>query len=251
MILIIFLGILVPFIGTCLGSSLVFFIRRISAYNILSYFDSFAAGIMIAASFFSLINPALENAEKSGSLSKFFCVFAVFIGISLFIVVDKLTKCITEGKTQHSEGLLFFVVTLHNIPEGMALGVVYSCLGSISNNSEISSAMALSVAIALQNIPEGAIISLTKHARGKKKINSFIPGVISGVAELSASCVSLIIAAFVDNILPFSLCFAAGAMIYTVLKELSSGFCDNDKSGQNLLIFALSFALMMFLDIVV
>lgn len=239
-------GLLYPFIGTVFGSSFVFFMKRLkNESGILSALDSIAAGIMTAASFFSLISPAVEQAESAISL--FSCSAGFFTGIISFILIDIFIKKKEKARIKSGE-LLIWAVTLHNIPEGMAVGVVYAGLLAGENSVSLAGALSLSIGIALQNIPEGAIISMPLKARGKSTFLSFFKGTVSGIAELSAGVLTLFFSYFVYGIMPFCLCFAAGAMIYVVLAELSSEFSAGKKRALCLFLFGAGFTVMMLLD---
>ena len=240
-------GILYPFLGTILGSAFVFFIRFSPSGRFMSVLDSLAAGIMCAASFFSLILPAVNQGESDGGLSKLSCSLGFFAGIVFFILTDKLLKKYLSLKNM-SGNMLLLAVSLHNIPEGMAVGVVYA--GIITGNSVIGTAgaLALSLGIAMQNIPEGAIISLPLKQRGMKRKTAFLCGTVSGIAELAAAVITLFLSGFIYALLPFSLCFAAGAMFYVVLRELSVNFTDRKTADASLFFFDVGFILMMLLD---
>lgn len=240
-------GILYPFLGTVIGSAFVFFARHTPTRRFMSVLDSLAAGIMCAASFFSLILPAVNQGEALGGLSKLSCSIGFFSGIIFFVMSDKLLKKYLSYKDM-AGNMLLLAVSLHNIPEGMAVGVVYA--GLLTGNSVIGTAgaLTLSLGIAMQNIPEGAIISLPLKARGRKRKTAFLLGTVSGIAELAAAVVTLFISGFVYALLPFSLCFAAGAMFYVVMRELSVNFTDRKTADVSLCFFAVGFVVMMLLD---
>lgn len=237
-----------PFLGTLIGSAFVYFLKKQPDRKILILLDSFAAGIMSAASFFSLISPATEQAQIKGKTYLLVCCIGFFCGIVLFVPIDRIiNRCFADSDSK-SGNLLLWAVSLHNIPEGMAVGVVYAGILAGGGGVSITAALTLSIGIALQNIPEGAIISLPLKAKGKSSNSAFFMGLISGVAELSAGILTLFLSSFILSILPFSLCFAAGAMFYVVLKELSGGFSDEKNSGFALTVFAAGFFIMMALD---
>ena len=240
-------GILYPFLGTILGSAFVFFIRHSPSGRFMSVLDSLAAGIMCAASFFSLILPAVNQGEADGGLAKLSCSIGFFTGIIFFILTDKLLKKYISRKNM-SGNMLLLAVSLHNIPEGMAVGVVYA--GLLTGNAVIGTAgaLTLSLGIAMQNIPEGAIISLPLKLRGVKRKTAFLCGTVSGIAELAAAVITLFLSGFIYALLPFSLCFAAGAMFYVVLRELSVNFTDRKTADVSLFFFAAGFVVMMLLD---
>lgn len=241
-------GLGLPLLGTVFGSSFVYFLRKQPERRLMMILDSFAAGIMSAASFFSLISPAVKQAEANGNIYLLTCCIGFFLGTVTFVPVDRLIKRRFADADVNSGKLLLWAVSLHNIPEGMAVGVVYAGLLAGKGDVGTTAALALSFGIALQNIPEGAIISLPLNAKGKSRGNAFVMGLMSGMAELVAGIAALFLASFVSDILPFSLCFAAGAMFYVVLKELSGGFRDEKYSGTSLTVFATGFFIMMALD---
>ena len=240
-------GLSYPFLGTLLGSAFVFFARHTPSRRFMSVLDSLAAGIMCAASFFSLILPAVNQGEIQGNYAKLSCSAGFFSGIILFVITDKLLEKYLSDK-DFSGNKLFLAVSLHNIPEGMAVGVAYA--GLLSGNTVISTAGAitLSLGIAMQNIPEGAIISLPLKARGKNRKTAFLLGTVSGIAELAASLITLLLSGFIYVVLPFFMCFAAGAMFYVVMRELSGTFSDRKTADMSLFCFAMGFTLMMLLD---
>lgn len=241
-------GLSLPFIGTLLGSAFVFFMKKSPSEKLMTMLDSFAAGIMCAASFFSLISPATQSAEGKGAMALLSCSLGFFSGMAVFIMSDRLMKKIPSTETSRSGKMLMLAVSLHNIPEGMAVGVVYAGLLGFSENVSVTGALSLSIGIALQNIPEGAIISMPLNVRDKNKCTAFLHGAVSGIAELIPAVLTLFLSAFVDFILPFSLCFAAGAMFFVVLSELSEGFNAKDRRILSLFVFSLGFTVMMLLD---
>lgn len=240
-------GLLYPLLGTLFGSAFVFFSRNKPTARFSAILDSFAAGIMCAASFFSLILPAINQASGSSIITQLSCSTGFFAGIFIFIILSEISEKIFELKSR-SGNMLIWAVSLHNIPEGMAVGVVYAGLLSGRPHIGIAGAVALSLGIALQNIPEGAIISLPVYARGKSRIAAFFYGCISGFAELAAAVITLFFASFIYDVLPFSLCFAAGAMFYVVLSELSENFTNEKNGAASLVTFATGFIIMMLLD---
>lgn len=246
----ILLGLLYPFAGTFLGSLFVFFLKKEQPEKILLVaLDSLAAGIMCAASFFSLISPACKTAETKGLFALILCGIGFFCGIFVFVLTDKmLNKTIDENRDKSGK-LLMWAVTIHNIPEGMAVGIALAGFFLSSDKTLSAGALSLSVGIALQNIPEGAIISLPLKAKGKSRTKAFLSGIYSGIAELVAGIVTLFLSSFVYNILPFFMCFAAGAMFFVVLKELSADFSDEKYGAKALMVFATGFTAMMLLDI--
>lgn len=184
-------GLLIPFIGTIIGSAFVFFMKKTPDVRLMTFLDSIAAGVMCAASFFSLIRPACEKAEETGLGQLLLCSCGFFSGIIVFVLISELISFLCSENKEYSGKLLLLAVSIHNIPEGMAVGVVYGGLIAASGDSEISAALSLSLGIALQNIPEGAIISLPLKAKGENRVRAFINGAISGVAELIPGVLTL------------------------------------------------------------
>lgn len=242
------LGLSYPFIGTLAGSAFVFFMKHSPGKKMMAVLDSLAAGIMCAASFFSLISPALSSASEKGGFALFLCSAGFFTGMSVFIISDKMLKRLFSSAEDYSGKMLMWAVSLHNIPEGMAVGVVYAGILSVTGNVSIAGALSLSIGIALQNIPEGAIISMPLKARGVNKLKAFFYGTVSGFAELIAGVITLFLSSFINNILPFSLCFAAGAMFFVVMSELSSDFSEGKHRNIALFVFSVGFTVMMLLD---
>lgn len=224
----IFRGILIPFLGTTLGAACVFFMKRSLSSSIQRALTGFAAGIMTAASVWSLLIPAMEQCASMGKLA--FLPAAVGFLVGIFF-------------------LLGLAVTLHNIPEGMAVGVVYA--GWASGNMSISAAaaLALSVGIAIQNFPEGAIISMPLRAEGMGKGKAFLYGTLSGVVEPIGAVLTVLAAGLVLPILPYLLSFAAGAMIYVVVEELIPEMSEAPHSNVGTIFYAVGFVLMMTLDV--
>ena len=232
----IFEGILIPFVGTTLGAACVFFMRKTLSKLLQRTLAGFAAGIMVAASIWSLLIPAIEQSENMGTLS---FVPAVVGSDQAEGPRSKL------GRTT----MMVLAVTLHNIPEGMAVGVMYA--GFLAENAQITatSALALSLGIAIQNFPEGAIISMPLRAEGESKRKAFLGGVLSGVVEPIGAVMTILAAQLVIPALPYLLSFAAGAMLYVVVEELIPEMSQGQHSNIGTLFFALGFSLMMILDV--
>ena len=249
-------GILIPFIGTSLGAAMVFFLRKQISGGLQKILTGFAAGVMVAASFWSLLQPALDSSEEMGKLSFIPAAVGFIIGIGFLLLLDVITPHMhmdQQGEGPKS-GLkrttkLILAVTLHNIPEGMAVGVVYA--GWISGKSDISAAAALALAlgIAIQNFPEGAIVSMPLRADGMSKGKTFLYGVLSGIVEPIAAALTIIAANAVVPILPYLLSFAAGAMMYVVVEELIPEMSEGKHSNAGTIAFAIGFVLMMILDV--
>lgn len=252
----ILVGILLPFLGTCLGAALAFFMRSEMNNSIQRCLTGFAAGVMIAASVRSLLIPSLQQAA-SGVIPTFVpAVVGFWAGILFLLLLDNIIPHL-HANSDEPEGIvtelrkttmLVLAVTLHNIPEGMAVGVVFT--GWIAGNSGISmmAAVSLALGIAIQNFPEGAIISIPLQAEGMSKRKSFFMGVLSGVVEPVAAVLTILAASLVVPILPYLLSFAAGAMVYVVVEELIPEMSAGEHSNLGTLAFAIGFTLMMALD---
>lgn len=249
-------GILIPFIGTSLGAAMVFFLRKQISGGLQKILTGFAAGVMVAASFWSLLQPALDSSEEMGKLSFIPAAVGFIIGIGFLLLLDVITPHMhmdqqVEGPKSGLKRTtkLILAVTLHNIPEGMAVGVVYA--GWISGKSDISAAAALALAlgIAIQNFPEGAIVSMPLRADGMSKGKTFLYGVLSGIVEPIAAALTIIAANAVVPILPYLLSFAAGAMMYVVVEELIPEMSEGKHSNAGTIAFAIGFVLMMILDV--
>ena len=234
------LGILIPFIGTSLGSCIVFFMKDKIQSNLEKFLLGFASGVMIAASIWSLLIPAIEM-TNNGWVSP---AFGFLMGILFLTFIDKITNGYEEDKS-----MLVFAVTLHNLPEGMAVGVIFAAFLTGSVGVTLASAYALAIGIAIQNFPEGAIISLPMKASGSSKLKAFIYGVLSGVVEPIGAFLTISLTKFVVPILPFMLSFAAGAMIYVVVEELVPEINSKEKNAKGIIGVALGFIIMMVLDI--
>ncbi len=214
-------GLLLPFLGTSLGAAAVLFVRGDRCRRLRGFLSDAAAGIMIAASVFSLLLPAMEETEKSGGAMWLPAVLGFLLGAGLLAGWDRISGCIEHaGRVSHSTRLLVFSVCLHNIPEGMAVGAAYAGLLSGSAAVTAMSAFSLSLGIALQNLPEGAIVSLPLHAAGVGRGKAFLYGVLSGASEPIAGAATVLLARFAVPALPWLLSFAAGAMAYVTGFEL-------------------------------
>ena len=252
----VWLGILLPFLGTSLGAAMVFVLRDRISDGVQRALTGFAAGVMVAASFWSLLQPALDGAENMGRLSFLPAAIGFLLGIGFLLLLDVITPHMhmdeqTEGPKSSLKRTtkLILAVTLHNIPEGMAVGVVYA--GWIAGDAGVSNAAALALAlgIALQNFPEGAIVSMPLRAAGMPKMKTFWYGVLSGVVEPIAALITLAAASAVVSILPYLLAFAAGAMFYVVVEELIPEMSVGEHSNLGTVAFSLGFVLMMVLDV--
>ncbi len=249
-------GILIPFLGTSLGAGMVFFLKKQISSGTPKALTGFAAGVMVAASFWSLLEPALESSAAMGSLSFIPASVGFLVGVGFLLALDLITPHMHMDK-QHGgpqsklkrTTKLILAVTLHNIPEGMAVGVVYA--GFLTGDSGISAAgaLALALGIAIQNFPEGAIVSMPLLAEGMPKGRTFLMGVLSGVVEPIAAAVTLLAAGLVTPVMPYFLAFAAGAMMYVVVEELIPEMSEGKHSNVGTVAFALGFVLMMVLDV--
>ncbi len=250
------IGILIPFAGTSLGAAMVFFLKDSISKNLQRILTGFAAGVMVAASFWSLLEPALESSESMGKLSFVPAAVGFLVGMGFLLVLDMVTPHMhmnKEGEGPQS-GLkrttkLILAVTLHNIPEGMAVGVVYANL--IGGNSLVSAAgaLALAIGIAIQNFPEGAIVSMPLRGEGMSKGKTFWYGVLSGAVEPVAAVITVFAFSLVTALLPYMLAFAAGAMIYVVVEELIPEMSEGEHSNLGTIAFSIGFVLMMVLDV--
>jgi ZIP family zinc transporter len=240
---------MIPFIGTGLGSSFVFFLKKKMNEELQKITVGFAAGVMIAASIWSLIIPSVEMAEKEGMISFIPATVGFIFGVLFLIIINKLAEKIEKKKNKKKLNMLMFSVTLHNIPEGMAVGVCFA--GLLSGNAGIilAEAFALSIGIAIQNVPEGAIISMPLKLEGKSKGKSFLYGILSGIVEPLAALFTILLLNIVVPILPYLLSFAAGAMIYVVSEELIPEMHIGKKTSNGVLGLTLGFVVMMVLDI--
>ena len=252
----IFLGILIPFLGTTLGSAGVFFMRKSLGVSVQRALAGFAAGVMVAASIWSLIIPAIEQSENLGKLSFFPALIGFWVGVLFLLMLDRLIPHLHVGSEQ-AEGpksklgrtaMMVLAVTLHNIPEGMAVGVMYA--GFLAGNAQITatSALILSIGIAIQNFPEGAIISMPLRAEGMKKGRAFAGGVLSGIVEPIGAVLTILAAHYLVPVLPYLLSFAAGAMLYVVVEELIPEMSEGNHSNIGTIFFAVGFSMMMVLD---
>lgn len=253
----IFIGIMLPFFGTALGAACVFLFRRELRPSLQKSFLGFASGVMVAASVWSLLIPAMDMSETMGKFAFVPAAAGFLLGIAFLLFMDKAVPHLHMGSEQ-SEGprvalkkttMLVLAVTLHNIPEGLSAGAVFA--GVLAQNSTVTlaGAFALSIGIAIQNFPEGAIISLPLRSEGMGRGRSFFCGALSGIVEPIAAGLTLLLAAYVQPILPYLLSFSAGAMIYVVVEELIPEASEGEHSNIGTITFALGFVLMMVLDV--
>ena len=250
-------GIAIPFFGTTLGACCVFFMNKELSRELQRALTGFAAGVMVAASIWSLLLPAIEESAGMGSFMFIPAVTGFWIGILFLLILDHLIPHLhrfadeAEGMKSHARRttMMVLAVTLHNIPEGMAVGVVYA--GLLSRTPEITAggAFALALGIAIQNFPEGAIVSMPLRAQGTSKRKAFCSGVLSGIVEPIGAVITVLAARFFIPAMPYLLSFAAGAMIYVVVEELIPEMSEGKHSDIGVLMFALGFTVMMALDV--
>ena len=226
-------GILIPFAGTSLGAACVLFMKKGLNERIQRVLTGFAAGVMVAASIWSLLLPAIEQSESMGKLSFFPAVVGFWIGILFLLLLDHIIPHLH----------------MNNIPEGMAVGVVYAGWNAGNSGITLTGALALSIGIAIQNLPEGAIISMPLHAEGMSKRKAFIYGVLSGLVEPIGAIITILAAGVIIPVLPYLLSFAAGAMIYVVVEELIPEMSAGEHSNIGTIMFAVGFTVMMMLDV--
>ncbi len=250
-------GIMLPFLGTTLGAACVFFMRGAMNKSLQRALTGFAAGVMVAASVWSLLIPSMEQASHMGTWSFVPAVAGFWMGIVFLLAMDRaiphlhLNSEKAEGpKSSLSRStMLILAVALHNLPEGMAVGAVFA--GMIVDNAAISlaGALTLSLGIAIQNFPEGAIISMPLRAEGTSKSKAFLYGMLSGVVEPIGALLTIMAANYVVPVLPYLLSFSAGAMIYVVVEELIPEMSEGEHSNLGTVMFAMGFSLMMALDV--
>ncbi len=251
------LAVALPFVGTTLGAALVFLMKNGMNRTMQRMLTGFAAGVMVAASVWSLIIPAMDQSAHMGKLAFLPAFLGVWLGFGFLLLLDHLiphqhlgSDCPEGGSCGLGKStMMVLAVALHNLPEGMAVGVVVA--GWLAGNESISlsAALALSIGIALQNLPEGAIISMPLRSEGMKKGRAFGYGVASGVVEPIGAILTILLANFMTPILPVMLCFAAGAMLYVVVEELIPEMSEGEHSNIGTIFFAVGFSLMMVLDV--
>ena len=253
----VFEGIIIPFLGTALGSACVFFMKRELGRTVQRALTGFAGGVMVAASIWSLLIPAMNLSAGKGRLAFLPAFIGFWLGILFLLLLDRIIPHLhmnaekAEGPKSKAKKttMMVLAVTLHNIPEGMAVGVVLAGLISGSAEITVGAAMALSSGIAIQNFPEGAIISMPLHAEGKSKAKAFLDGTLSGAVEPVGALLTVLFAGLFVPAMPYLLSFAAGAMVYVVVEELIPEMSAGEHSNVGVLMFALGFTLMMALDV--
>lgn len=253
------IGLAIPLAGTTAGAAMVFLMRGRLNHAVDRALTGFAAGVMVAASVWSLIVPAIEESSAMGRLAWVPAFVGFWLGILFLLLLDSLLPHLHLGeKDTRPEGLrsnlqrktlMLLAVTIHNIPEGMAVGVVYAGLLSGGTGLTVAGALALSVGIAIQNFPEGAIISMPLRAEGSSRTRAFLGGFLSGVVEPVGAVLTILAARQLVPLMPYLLSFAAGAMVYVVVEELIPEMSEGEHSNVGVLAFALGFTLMMALDV--
>lgn len=250
-------GLMIPFLGTSLGAACALFIKKEMDFRVQRALTGFAAGVMVAASIWSLIIPSIEQSSGMGKFSFIPAVAGFWLGILFLLLLDTVTPHMhmnsdsPEGPKSglQKNTMLVLAVAIHNVPEGMAVGVVYA--GWAAGNAGITAmgALALSIGIAIQNFPEGAIISMPLCAQGMKKSKACWLGILSGAVEPLAAAVTIMLSEIIIPALPYLLSFAAGAMLYVVVEELIPEMSEGEHSNIGTLMFSFGFSIMMILDV--
>ena len=254
--MIIFIGLLIPFLGTALGSAMVFFMKNKINNKVQKFLLGFASGVMLAASIWSLLIPSMDMAEEQGKITWLPAAIGFLLGIVFLLILDVIIPHlhISHEKPEGMKSkfkkttMMVLAVTLHNIPEGMALGVTFAgfLIGNVGMS--LAGAMVLAIGIAIQNFPEGAIISMPLKSEGMKKSKAFFYGALSGIVEPIGAVLTILFAQAVVPVLPYLLSFAAGAMIYVVVEELIPESQAGDHTNLATMGVAIGFVLMMILD---
>ena len=252
------IGLLIPLLGTMLGASFVFFMKRDMPERLQKALLGFASGVMVAASVWSLIIPAIDMSHGEGAMQVVPAAVGFLLGMVFLLLIDELTPHLHVGSSK-PEGLkarlsrtamLALAVTIHNLPEGMAVGVVFAGTQDAQADISLMSALAMSIGIAIQNIPEGAIISMPMRAAGNSRWRSFLIGSLSGVVEPVGGLLIILLASLFLPAMPYLLAFAAGSMLYVVVEELIPEASNGTHTNLSTIGFALGFVLMMVLDVV-
>ena len=253
----VFWGIAIPFLGTTLGAAMVFFMKNKINNKVEKTLLGFASGVMVAASVWSLLMPSIEMAGEQKIISWVPATIGLLLGILFLLVLDSIIPHL-HLKSNKPEGIksrlkkttmMVLAVTLHNLPEGMAVGVLFA--GALSSNSGVTmaGAFALAIGIAIQNFPEGAIISMPLKSEGMSKPKAFICGTLSGIVEPIGAVITILLTSAIVRVLPYLLSFAAGAMLYVVVEELIPESQNGEHSNLGTIGFAIGFAIMMILDV--
>ena len=252
------LGLIIPLLGTMLGAAFVFFMKDEMSLRVQKSLLGFASGVMVAASVWSLLIPAMEMEEGRGTWSVLPAAVGFLLGMGFLLLLDEVTPHLHLGSV-NPEGprsklsrtaMLALAVTIHNLPEGMAVGVVFAGAEQGVTNISLASAVAVSLGIAIQNVPEGAIISMPMRAEGNSRWRSFLLGSLSGAVEPIGGLAVVLLASMLTPVLPYMLAFAAGAMFYVVVEELIPEASEGEHTNLSTIGFAIGFVLMMVLDVV-
>jgi ZIP family zinc transporter len=254
----ILIGLIIPLLGTMLGAAFVFLMKDEMSPRLQKSLLGFASGVMVAASVWSLLIPAMEMEETKGAWSVLPAAVGFLLGMGFLLLIDELTPHLhigtdkPEGPRSHLSrtAMLALAVTIHNLPEGMAVGVVFAGAENGLSGLSLTSALAVSIGIAIQNVPEGAIISMPMRAAGNSKWRSFFIGSLSGAVEPIGGLAIILLASLMTPALPYLLAFAAGAMFYVVVEELIPEANEGEHSNLSTIGFAIGFVLMMVLDVV-
>ena len=252
------IGLLIPLLGTILGAAFVFLMKDGMSPRLQKSLLGFASGVMVAASVWSLLIPAMEMEESRGAWSVMPAALGFLLGIGFLLLLDEATPHLhlgsekPEGPRSHLSrtAMLALAVTIHNLPEGMAVGVVFAGAENGVGGLSVASALAMSIGIAIQNVPEGAIISMPMRAAGNSKWRSFALGSLSGAVEPLGGLAVVLLASVMTPVLPYLLAFAAGAMFYVVVEELIPEASEGEHTNLSTIGFAIGFVLMMVLDVV-
>ena len=251
------IGIMIPFVGTALGSACVFFLKHEMKPLLQKILLGFASGVMVAASVWSLLIPAMNMSEGMGKLAFIPAAVGLLLGMAFLLLMDRVIPHLHLGSDE-PEGMhsslskslmLIFAVTLHNFPEGMAVGVVFAGMLEGSAGITLAGAFALAIGIAIQNFPEGAIISMPLKGTGISRGKAFLYGAASGIVEPLGALLTIWLASYIEPVLPYLLAFAAGAMLYVVVEELIPEASEGEHSNIATVGFAIGFVLMMVLDV--
>ena len=251
-------GLLIPLLGTMLGAAFVFLMKDEMSPRLQKSLLGFASGVMVAASVWSLLIPSMDMVAAKGAWSVVPAAVGFLAGIAFLLLLDELTPHLhigtdtPEGPRSHLSrtAMLALAVTIHNLPEGMAVGVVFAGAGDGAAGLSLAGALAVSIGIAIQNVPEGAIISMPMRAAGNSRWRSFVIGSLSGAVEPLGALAVLLLASLMTPTLPYLLSFAAGAMFYVVIEELIPEASEGEHSNLSTIGFAIGFVLMMVLDVV-
>ena len=251
------IGIMIPFVGTALGSACVFFLKHEMKPLLQKILLGFASGVMVAASVWSLLIPAMNMSEGMGRLAFIPAAVGLLLGMAFLLLMDRVIPHLHLGSDEpegaHSSlsksMMLIFAVTLHNFPEGMAVGVVFAGMLEGSAGITLAGAFALAIGIAIQNFPEGAIISMPLKGTGISRGKAFLYGAASGIVEPLGALLTSWLASYIEPVLPYLLAFAAGAMLYVVVEELIPEASEGEHSNIATVGFAIGFVLMMILDV--